>query len=607
VRIKLETLFRYDYLNMKRAFLAISAAFLMTVGCTDSDPSTTEKRVAKGDREYGGAFKLNERDEFQTLFPYAIIDAVSHRIAGQIYEGLIKLNTRDLSIEPRIATSWEVGAEGKVYTFHLKKGVMFHDDSCFPDGKGREVKASDFKYSFELLCTKLINDTIPNLMFERTFKDKVVGANEFYEAESGEIAGVKVVDDYTLEVTLIQPSSSFIYIMAYPAASVVANEAVEKYGANLIVGSGPFMFGEFLEDNDELTGEPIEKLVLIRNPNYHEADRFGNQLPYLDSVIISFYNSQKRELALFQDHELDMILGLPAESVRDIVEQQIAYFEKKPPIFILERSADMSTQFYEFNLANPLFGLDANGLKVRQAISYAIDREKLIEKVLSGEAYGPGIHGITPPSFREYDNSKIQGYSYDPEKAKQLLAAAGYPDGENFPTIKLELNSGGFRNTSIAFEVQKQLSNVLNINLELEIVSMSKLLDDRRYARGDMFRSGWIADYPSPENFLLLMYGRNVPEDTKEPSILNTPRYRNEAFDKLFMQGVMGDSLSARYSAFAEAEQMMMNDAPLVILWYDEQYRLIQSNVQNFSINAMHYRDYSEVYIQAPKVEQKTN
>ncbi len=607
MRIKLETLFRYDYLNMKRAFLAISVAFLMTVGCTDSDPSTTEKRVAKGDREYGGAFKLNERDEFQTLFPYAIIDAVSHRIAGQIYEGLIKLNTRDLSIEPRIATSWEVGAEGKVYTFHLKKGVMFHDDSCFPDGKGREVKASDFKYSFELLCTKLINDTIPNLMFERTFKDKVVGANEFYEAESGEIAGVKVVDDYTLEVTLIQPSSSFIYIMAYPAASVVANEAVEKYGANLIVGSGPFMFGEFLEDNDELTGEPIEKLVLIRNPNYHEADRFGNQLPYLDSVIISFYNSQKRELALFQDHELDMILGLPAESVRDIVEQQIAYFEKKPPIFILERSADMSTQFYEFNLANPLFGLDANGLKVRQAISYAIDREKLIEKVLSGEAYGPGIHGITPPSFREYDNSKIQGYSYDPEKAKQLLAAAGYPDGENFPTIKLELNSGGFRNTSIAFEVQKQLSNVLNINLELEIVSMSKLLDDRRYARGDMFRSGWIADYPSPENFLLLMYGRNVPEDTKEPSILNTPRYRNEAFDKLFMQGVMGDSLSARYSAFAEAEQMMMNDAPLVILWYDEQYRLIQSNVQNFSINAMHYRDYSEVYIQAPKVEQKTN
>jgi len=148
---------------------------------------------------------------------------------------------------------------------------------------------------------------------------------------------------------------------------------------------------------------------------------------------------------------------------------------------------------------------------------------------------------------------------------------------------------------------------VLNINLELEIVSMSKLLDDRRYARGDMFRSGWIADYPSPENFLLLMYGKDVPEATKDPSILNTPRYRNEAFDELFMRGVTGASLSKRYTAFAEAEQLMMNDAPLVILWYDEQYRLIQSNVQNFRINAMHYRDYSEVYLQDPKVKQENN
>ena len=589
---------------MKRAFLAVLVASLIFTACKDPGGATsTEKRVAKGDREYGGAFKVNERDEFQTLFPYSIIDAVSHRIAGQIYEGLIKLNTKDLSIKPSIAESWEVDATGTIYTFHLKKGVMFHDDSCFPDGKGREVKAQDFKYSFELLCTKLINDTIDNLMFERTFKDKVVGANDFHSSGAGEVTGIKVVDDYTLSITLVQASSSFIYIMAYPAASVVAKEAVDAYGAGLIIGSGPFMFSEFLEDNDELTGEPIEKLVLIRNPKYHTVDSFGNQLPYLDSVVISFYNSQKRELALFQDKELDMILGLPAESVRDIVEQQIAYFEKKPPIFILERSADMSTQFYEFNLTNPLFGEGENGLKVRQAISYAIDREKIIEKVLSGEAYGPGIHGITPPSFREYDNSKVEGYTYDPEKARALLASAGYPNGEDFPTIKLELNSGGFRNTSVAFEIQKQMSNVLNINLELEIVPMSRLLEDRKYARGDLFRSGWIADYPSPENFLLLMYGKNVPDDIEEASILNTPRYRNDAFDELFMQGVTGDSLEQRYAAFAEAEQLMMNDAPIVVLWYDEQYRLVQANIQNFKINAMHYRDYSEVYFQEPRVQ----
>jgi len=592
---------------MKKSLVGLFLLTLFLVSCTQSDTQeTVKKREAKGDREYGGSFRVNERDEFQTLFPYAIIDAISHRIAAQIYEGLVKLNSKDLSISPSIAESWEIGEAGLVYTFHLKKGVLFHDDPCFPEGVGREITANDFKYSFELLCNSNINDSIPNLMFARTFKDKLKGANNFYEASKtetpqSEIEGVRVIDDYTIELTLERQSSSFIYILAYPAACVVAKEAVDKYGDMLIVGSGAFVFGEFLEETDELTGEPVEKLILTRNDKYHGVDTLGNQLPYLDSIMITFYNSRKRELALFQEKKLDMILGLPAESIRDIVEQQIAYFEKKPPVFILERSADMATQFYEFNLNNPVFADDHGGKQVRQAISYAIDREKIIEKVLSGEAYGPGIHGIVPPSFRDYDNTKIKGYSYDPEKARALLAEAGFPNGEHFPTIKLELNSGGFRNTSVAFEVQKQLSAVLNINLELEIVPMSKLLEDRRNANGDMFRSGWIADYPSPENFLLLMYGANVPADITEPSILNTPRYVNAEFDELYVKGITADSLSERYDYFSQAEQLAMDDAPLIILWYDEQYRLIQSNVQNFNINAMNYRDYSTVYIQEPK------
>ncbi len=580
---------------------------LIMSACTPSEePKGSENSIAKGGKQYGGSFKVNERDEFQSLFPYSIIDAASNRVAGQIYEGLVKLNTKDLTIGSRIAESWEIDEDGLVYTFHLKKGVKFHDDSCFPNGEGREITASDFKYSFSLLCTKLINDSIENLMFARTFKDKVVGADDYYEkVNTDEITGIKIIDDYTLEITLSKPSSSFLYILTSPAASVVAKEAVDKYGELLIVGSGAFIFGDFSEENDKTSGEPIEKLILSRNPNYHQIDSFGNQLPYLDSVIISFYNSQKRELELFLDKKLDMIVGLPSESIRDIVEQQISYFEKNPPIFILERSADMSTQFYEFNLNNPLFSGDEYGKKVRQAISYAIDRKKIIEKVLSDEAYGPGIHGITPPSFRDYKQSSIKGYGYDPEKAKALFAEAGFPNGDNFPTISLELNSGGFRNTSVAFEVQKQLSNVLNINLDLDIVPMSKLLEDRKYARGDLFRSGWIADYPSPENFLLLMYGGNVPSTDEEPSFLNTPRYVNPEFDELYEQGIASTSIAESYEAFASAEQKLMDDAPILILWYDEQYRLIQSNVQNFSINAMHHRDYSEVYFQAPKAKKE--
>ena len=505
-----------------------------------------------------------------------------------------------------IAESWEIDASGTQFTFHLKKGVFFHDDSCFPDGKGREVTANDFKYSFEILCTKNINDSIDNLMFSRTFKDKVLGANEYYEASKEgkpdfDLEGINVIDDYTLRITLQQPSSSFMYILAYPAASVIAKEALDKYGDMLIIGTGPFEFADIIEVSDEVTGEPVEMLILTRNEKYYGMDTLGNQLPYLDSIIISFYNSQKRELALFQQEKLDMILGLPAESIRDIVEQKIDFFEQKPPKFILERVADMAVEFYEFNLNSNVFSDEFGGKKLRQAISYAIDREKIINNVLSGEAAGPGIYGITPPSFKDYDITKIKGYGFNPEKAKKLFAEAGFPDGKDFPTIKLELNSGGFRNTSVAFEIQKQLKQVLNINLELEIVPMAKKLEDQRFARGDMFRAGWIADYPSPENFLILLYGKTVPSSLEEPSYLNTPRYINEEYDKLYENGLIADSVSTSYNYFMQAEQMMIEDAPIVVLWYDEQYRLLQSNIHNFNINAMNYRDFSEVYFKAPK------
>jgi len=211
---------------MKRSLVALSFLALM-FSCTQPGSNEKKTREAIGDREYGGAFKINERDEFQTLFPYGIIDVVSSHIISQIYEGLVKLDPKDLSIKAGIAESWEIDPTGTVYTFHLKKGVRFHDDDCFSDGKGREVTAHDFKYSFTLHCEYLINDSIENLTFARTFKGKVLGADRYYNASKNgkldfELEGVKVIDDYTLQVILEQPSSSFIYILANPITAVIA-------------------------------------------------------------------------------------------------------------------------------------------------------------------------------------------------------------------------------------------------------------------------------------------------------------------------------------------------------------------------------------------------
>ncbi len=582
---------------MKKSFFFILSLAVLISSCSDSTSEGGSDRVAKGDKVYGGTLRINETEQFQTLYPAGITDIGSSHIANQIYEGLVKFNPKDLTIIPSLAEKWEMDAAGTTYTFHLKKGVMFQDNECFPDGKGREVKSSDFKYAFELLCT----DNKENSNFSGTFKDRVVGANKFFEANkgkpSGSIDGIKTPDDYTITISLTSPSASFLFALAAPSTSVVAKEAYDKYGADMKVGTGPFMYVE---------NGATDKVLLKRNNNYHASDSLGNQLPFLDSVVFSYLPTKKQELDNFQNGNLDMVIGLPSESIKDMVESQIADFQNKPPKYVLERSPEMASQYYEFNMTKEPF----NNIKVRQAFSYAIDRNKIVEDVLKGEAYGPAINGISPPSFKGYDITKITGYDFDAEKAKKLLAEAGYPNGKGFPKVKIELNSGGAKNTNVVLEIQKQLMEVLNVNVDFEVVPQKQKMEDAKYARAEIFRAAWIADFPSPENFLWILYGATVPAELSQPSYPNIPRYKSEEFDKLFDSGKAAKAQEEGYADFLKAEQIMMNDAPIMMLWYDENYRLVKSNVRNLFSNPMRYRDYSQVYLKdvvptTPKGEEK--
>lgn len=565
-------------------FILSLAVAVFYTSCSNNTSDSGSNRVAKGDKVYGGTLRINETEMYQTLYPAAITDIGSAHIANQIYEGLVKFNAKDLSIIPSIAEKWEIDANGTTYVFHLKKGIMFQDNECFPEGKGRELKASDVQYSFELLCT----DSKDNSNFSATFQDRVVGANKFFEASKGKpngsIEGIKIADDYTISITLTAPSSSFLYALASPAASIIAKEAVEKYGIDMKVGTGPFMFVENATNDN---------VLLKRNDHYYGLDSLGNQLPFLDSIVISFLPTKKQELDNFQNGNLAMVIGLPSESIKDMVESQISDFQNKPPKYVLERSPEMASQYYEFNTTKEPF----NNVKVRQAFSYAIDRNKIIEEVLKGEAYGPGVNGISPPSFKGYDITKIIGYDFDAEKAKKLLAEAGYPNGKGFPKVKIELNSGGSKNANVVLEIQKQLMDVLNLNVDFEVVPQKQKLDDEKYARAEIFRAAWIADFPSPENFLWILYGATVPADITQPSFPNTPRYKSAEFDKLFEAGKSAKTQEESYTDFMKAEQILMNDAPIMVLWYDENYRLVKSNVRGFYSNPMRYRDYSIVYL----------
>ncbi|HWY34302.1 MAG TPA: ABC transporter substrate-binding protein, partial [Nitrosopumilaceae archaeon] len=187
---------------MKKYIAIVITSTILFASCSNNTHDGKEKLVAKGDRVYGGYLRISESDNYQTLYPSAITDVISAFIATQINDGLVKLNTATLKVEPSLAEKWDVDASGTKYTFHLKKGSMFQNDECYAGGKGREIKASDVKYSFELICSKGPD----NQTFVSTFKDRILGANKAYDEGKGNVEGIKIIDDYTLEISLVRPS-----------------------------------------------------------------------------------------------------------------------------------------------------------------------------------------------------------------------------------------------------------------------------------------------------------------------------------------------------------------------------------------------------------------
>src|ERR1700741_1734114 len=356
---------------MKKTIALFAVSTLFFFSCSNNPGDTKEKPVAKGDRVYGGCLRVSETDNYQTLYPVGITDAASAFIAIQINDGLVKLNTSTLKVEPSLAEKWEVDASGTKYTFHLKQGAMFQDDECYSGGKGREIKASDVKYSFELIC----KNTPENQNFSSTFKDRVVGANKCFDEGKGGLEGVKVIDDYTLEITLARPSTVFLQMLAEPVCSVVSKEAIDRYGKNVKTGgAGAFIF--------DVINSTKDKIVLKRNDNYHGKDKLGNALPFLDSVVVAIVPTKEQELTMFKEGKLDMITSLPSQSVKEMVETQIKDFQSKPPKFLLDNSPEMITQYYSFNTKRAPF----DNPKIRKAFNLAINRQKIVDDVLNGQA-----------------------------------------------------------------------------------------------------------------------------------------------------------------------------------------------------------------------------
>jgi peptide/nickel transport system substrate-binding protein len=259
----------------------------------------------------------------------------------------------------------------------------------------------------------------------------------------------------------------------------------------------------------------------------------------------------------------------------------------------------MGIDYYGFQNQSEIFGKK----DVRLAFNYAINRDKLVTYTLQGDGI-PANYGIVPPSFKGYDHKLIRGFSFKPDTAQKLLAAAGYPNGKGFPKLTLQINSGGERNVQVAEVIQKMLKENLNVDVDINVMPMAEHMENFETGKALFWRTSWIADYPDPETFLTILYGKHVPEKLTDRSYVNAVRYKSAKFDSLFELALSEVDTKKRFDLYREADQVAMDDAAIMPIFYHENYRLVQLWVKNCEANAMEYRDMSRVYF-IPKDEVK--
>lgn len=500
-------------------------------------------------------FHYNEYRGIASLDPAFAKNQSTSWPAHQLFNTLVEIDD-SLQIKPSLARRWEISDDKLTYTFYLRDDVLFQNDAAFLQSKGRKMTARDVVFSLNRIIDPLVAS--PGAWI---FNGKVDSLKPF-----------TAVDDSVFQLKLLKPYQPILGILSMQYCSIVAPEAVKKYGDNFRqhpVGTGPFKF---------VAWEEGQGLILAKNENYFERDSTGKPLPYLDGIKISFYDSRATEFILFRQGEIDFI-NEPDPSFKDEVLTKRGTLKKDWIGKIeLQTNPYLNTEYLGFltdTTNNLLKDSPVRFKKIRQAINYGFDRRKMI-LYLRNSLGIPAESGFIPVGMPAFDSTKVKGYHYDPAKAAALLKEAGFPNGKGLPVIKLltvaiYADFGSF--------IAKQLEEI-GIPVQVEVVQKSLLYEMTSGSKAVFFRGGWIADYPDAENYLSVFYSKN-------PAPPNYTRYNNPEFDKVFERAIAETNDSMRYNLYRKADQIAMDDAPLVPLWYDKVIRLVQPRVKNFPTNAL--------------------
>ena len=517
---------------MKRILLLILTIFLSSlVAC--------KGKKVEGKQE----FVESIADEPEYVDPGQAADIVSTEVTIQLFEGLLEFDPKTAEPIPALATRYDVSSDGKTYTFHLRR-----------DGKwsnGEPVTARDFVSSWRRTASPAFASQYAFLTYF------IVNGEEINNGKIKDLSklGVKALDDYTIEVNLVNPTPFFPGVVSFPPLRPVHQKTIEAYGDRWtrpehIVGNGPFILAEWI---------PYKHLLMKPNPHYWDRANVK-----LETVKFLPINDQEVALKRFLSGEIHY--------VRDVPALKIPMLEKHEEFV---RSPQLATYYLLMNVNRPQF----KDKRVRQALMMAIDRQKLVDVVHVGKP----TSALTPPGTAGYQPP--EGLPFNPERAKALLAEAGYPEGKNFPKTIISYETSD-NNKTIMELIQNMWREYLGIKVELQNMDWKTLLKAREAQDYDIARSRWVGDYVDPNTFLELYLSYHP---------MNEVKWVNKEYDDLITKAAATLSQKERYALFTKAEKILLDEAPILPVYTITMSAMMSKKLTGFYSNLLDFHSLKGV------------
>jgi peptide/nickel transport system substrate-binding protein len=492
-------------------------------------------------------FRYSETTVISSLDPAFAKNQANIWVVHQLYNTLIETD-RNAKITPSLARSWQISEDKKEMVFIIRDDVYFHDHPAFVNGKGRKLTAFDVEYTFKRLMDP---------------KTASPGA-WIFQGRIDSISPFKAINDSLFVIKLKKPFVQLLGVLSNKYCSIVPKEAVEYKEMSFRhnpCGSGPFCFFKWQEG---------QKIILKKNDHYFESDSTNMKLPYLDGIEISLLQNKASEFLEFRQKKFDFINDIDPNFKDEILYKNGKLRNEWKNKVVLHTGPYLNIEYLGFLMRGNHTDSLLLKKEVRQAINFGINRNKLI-MYLRNSIGEPAEFGFIPSSILIDDSTAHYGYHYDPKRAMLLLKQAGFDVTKNRLFIKLSTVPVY---ADLASFISKELKNI-GIDLKVDVVPKSILLSQMANHQVSFFRGSWIADYPDAENFLSVFYSQN-------PSPPNYTRYSNPFFDILYEKCQRETDLKERLKLYREMDRIVMQDAPVVPLWYDQVIHLVQPNIKGF-------------------------